>query len=387
MRLLGHFSEEKEAHLFCVHLSKSAGIACSYEAYQDAETGKHAVKVWIQDEDAFAIAKAAYERFKNNPQDYVLGEEVPLAAVHPPAAENPIEVPLKQKRFRIRVAVNPAVGPLLTLTNFILFICVILFVWHVAQKIELKDERGSIAAELTFTPIEQIMMFDYPYALQVFAQILRTFPPASDENWKSSIQSEQALLQEIEKAPFWKGAFDFFAERFIQKKSTPWPPMFEKIREGEAWRIMTPCFLHGGFLHIFFNMAWLWVLGKQIEQRIGKWRMALLIVVTGSISNCLQYLMGGPFFLGFSGIIIGMAGFIWMRQRRAPWEGYPLQRNTALFVLIFVIAMTALEVFSVVLHFFFHTALSANIANTAHIIGGLTGLLLGKLPVFSRVSA
>ena len=81
------------------------------------------------------------------------------------------------------------------------------------------------------------------------------------------------------------------------------------------------------FYTFFFNMAWLWYLGRQIEQRAGSVRMLLMILVVGIIANVAQYLMSGPYFLGFSGVVVGMVGFIWVRQRVAPWEGYPLPRG------------------------------------------------------------
>ena len=43
-------------------------------------------------------------------------------------------------------------------------------------------------------------------------------------------------------------------------------PLFEKIRQGELWRLFTPCILHRDFLHILFNMIWVWILVKQIEE-------------------------------------------------------------------------------------------------------------------------
>ena len=174
-----------------------------------------------------------------------------------------------------------------------------------------------------------------------------------------------------EAIPYWKGIYSFVEQE--KDTNAPAPPMFEKIREGEIWRLFTPCLLDRGFLHILFNMAWLWILGKQIEERAGKWRMLLLIIATSIASNVAQYLVSGPFFLGFSGVVVGMAGFIWMRQKVAPWEGYPLSRMTVFFLLIFVLAMFALEVFSLAMQLFAHSPLSANIANTAHVIGGLTG--------------
>jgi GlpG protein len=131
-------------------------------------------------------------------------------------------------------------------------------------------------------------------------------------------------------------------------------------------------------------MAWLFILGRQIEERISRWRMILMILIIGVVANVAQYLMDGPFFLGFSGVIVGMAGFIWMRQKHAPWEGYPLQRATSVFIFLFVLAMFALELVGFSLQFFSVTSLSPNIANTAHIVGGVLGLLFGRYSFFSR---
>jgi GlpG protein len=126
----------------------------------------------------------------------------------------------------------------------------------------------------------------------------------------------------------------------------------------------------------------MWVLGKQIETHISKTRFLILIVIIGIFSNICQYLMNGPYFLGLSGVILGMAGFIWMRQKIAPWEGYTLPKTTLLFLLIFVLGMIGLQVISFVMeisgkNFVF------NIANTAHVAGALMGMGLGRLSFFS----
>jgi GlpG protein len=104
--------------------------------------------------------------------------------------------------------------------------------------------------------------------------------------------------------------------------------------------------MHSDFFHILFNMLWLWALGKQIEERLKKGKLCLLIIILSVVSNCCQYLVSGPYFLGFSAVIVGFAGFIWSRQIKAPWEGYPLQKTTLLFILLFVLAMFGLELAS-----------------------------------------
>jgi GlpG protein len=131
-------------------------------------------------------------------------------------------------------------------------------------------------------------------------------------------------------------------------------------------------------------MIWVWILLKQIEERLSKWKICLLILLIGVISNTCQYLISGPYFLGFSGVAVGLAGFIWMRQKKAPWEGYPLQKGTILFLLFFVVAMFALELFTFGLQLFTAVKITPSIANTAHIVGGLAGMLFGRFSFFGR---
>ncbi len=100
------------------------------------------------------------------------------------------------------------------------------------------------------------------------------------------------------------------------------------------------------WLHILFNMAWLWLLGRQIEQRVGIFRYLILSLIVGSLPILLNILMSGPDFVGYSGIVIGMVGFIWMRQKKAPWEGYPLHPTIVRFIVIYVVVLLVLEMVS-----------------------------------------
>ena len=80
---------------------------------------------------------------------------------------------------------------------------------------------------------------------------------------------------------------------------------------------------------------------------------------------------------------MGMACFIWVRQKVAPWEGYPLPKAKILFLVVYVLAMLGLQIFSSSMELLGKATFSANIANTAHISGGITGAILGKIPYFS----
>jgi GlpG protein len=93
--------------------------------------------------------------------------------------------------------------------------------------------------------------------------------------------------------------------------------------------------------------------------------------------------MSGPLFFGLSGLVTALFGFIWMRQRLAPWEGYILSKPTIYFIAIFIFAMFMIQLVSFFLQITNQAALSAGIANTAHLVGLGIGALCGRLNLFA----
>jgi len=51
----------------------------------------------------------------------------------------------------------------------------------------------------------------------------------------------------------------------------------------EFWRFITYMFVHGGFMHIFFNMWALYLFGKPVEERIGSFVFMKLYFLSGII--------------------------------------------------------------------------------------------------------
>ena len=81
------------------------------------------------------------------------------------------------------------------------------------------------------------------------------------------------------------------------------------VADGEVWRILTAGFLHGGFLHLLFNMYSLWILGGMLEPAIGRLRFALIYFVSllaGSFGALLMQPTGLT--VGASGAIFGLMG-------------------------------------------------------------------------------
>ncbi len=76
------------------------------------------------------------------------------------------------------------------------------------------------------------------------------------------------------------------------------------------WTLVTASFLHGGLLHIFFNMMALNQLGPFVVSEFGIHRFAVIYTVTGIAGFLLSYLAGIPFTIGASASICGLIGAI-----------------------------------------------------------------------------
>lgn len=329
MRLIGTLDNEIHARRFSDYL-KSKEIANSFEFSFNPATNQMSYQVWIHDEDRLDEAKKELDAFQKEPS--LAKYDVAPIEPDPVIDEGP---PPEPKRFKNY------------LTNFFLLLCIFLFFMNMGEEKKLKETKT-----LILTPLQEKLIFDPPPSLE---------------------------------APYWRGIYDWVIAKINKTDSSLGEgPLFSKILEGEVWRAFTPVLLHNDLLHILFNMLWLWFLGRPIEQRIGSLRMLILAILTGVFANVIQYIMSGPLFFGFSGIITGLAGFIWMRERVAPWEGYPLNRATIWFLMIFIGAIFLLQLVSFFIQIFTTISFSPHIANSAHIAGALMGAFLGRFKFFAQ---
>jgi membrane associated rhomboid family serine protease len=83
----------------------------------------------------------------------------------------------------------------------------------------------------------------------------------------------------------------------------------ELLRAGEWWRIFASQFLHVYFLHLIFNMASLFLLGRELERELGSLRFAAVYVISGSASQLIS-VMAAPALVtsGASQAVMGIAG-------------------------------------------------------------------------------
>jgi rhomboid protease GluP len=79
---------------------------------------------------------------------------------------------------------------------------------------------------------------------------------------------------------------------------------------GSWWTLVSASYLHGGILHIFFNMMALMQLGPFVLSAYGLSRFILIYSLTGIAGFFVSYLAGIPFTIGASASICGLIGAI-----------------------------------------------------------------------------
>jgi membrane associated rhomboid family serine protease len=89
------------------------------------------------------------------------------------------------------------------------------------------------------------------------------------------------------------------------------------VAAGDWWRLITSAFLHYGPFHLAINMYSLYFAGSILEQVIGRWRFALLYVVSG-LAGSAGALVWSPNVptVGASGAIFGVLGALFVLERR-----------------------------------------------------------------------
>jgi membrane associated rhomboid family serine protease len=88
------------------------------------------------------------------------------------------------------------------------------------------------------------------------------------------------------------------------------------VADGQWWRLVTSGFLHGGLLHVGFNMYILWFLGNMLEPSLGPWRFGALYfasLLAGSFGALL--LSPDAATVGASGAVFGLMGAAFLLSR------------------------------------------------------------------------
>lgn len=144
--------------------------------------------------------------------------------------------------------------------------------------------------------------------------------------------------------------------------SRPESALFQEVKNGQIWRLLTPIFLHLSILHILFNMMWFKDLGYIIENKFKRNYLMVFILITGVFSNVLQYFVAGPSFGGMSGVLYAMLGFVWVYSKLNSDFEYGLPKRDITIMLGWLVLCL--------------TGFLGPIANTAHAAGLCIGIIM-----------
>ncbi len=131
----------------------------------------------------------------------------------------------------------------------------------------------------------------------------------------------------------------------------------------QPWRFVMAVFLHGGILHIAFNMWFLMDVGPQIEELYGSARYLFVYVVTG-IGGYVASSMVGHFSIGGSGALMGLIGVLLAMTTGRRSAGMQMLRSRLIYFIIYI----------AVIGYIMHA-----VDNWAHGGGLVTGFILGKI--------
>lgn len=72
---------------------------------------------------------------------------------------------------------------------------------------------------------------------------------------------------------------------------------------------LTNLFLHGNWMHILFNLWFMWIFGDNVEDRMGRWRFLAFYLICGLLATLMQWYASPTLIIpvvGASGAIAGV---------------------------------------------------------------------------------
>ena len=153
-----------------------------------------------------------------------------------------------------------------------------------------------------------------------------------------------------------------------------------------AVTLVSSIFLHGGLVHLFGNMIYLWIFGPAVEDALGHWRYFVFYVVCGAVGSLTHTMLFPQSIVpsvGASGSIAGLLGaFLVLRPKARIVTLFPLVVYWAMAeirAVIFLPVWFAMQFFNgaLALAAAQRTTEVAGIAWWAHVGGFVFGAVIG----------
>lgn len=136
----------------------------------------------------------------------------------------------------------------------------------------------------------------------------------------------------------------------------------QMVNKTDYLRIITSIFLHGGLLHLVFNMYSLYIIGPQLESFFGKVKYIIIYLISGICGNLLSML-----FLSDTHVSVGASGAIFGLLGALVYFGYHYR--------VYLGGVIRSQIIPLIVLNLFIGYISSGINNIAH-IGGLIGGIL-----------
>ncbi len=219
--------------------------------------------------------------------------------------------------------------------------------------------------------------------------------PGDAKYWQASWQTgrPQDMLKQGESPSLWRGLLArsgpftmlvagicvavylaFFWNAELVLESLRFPPGLSLEALGlEWWRLLSPAVMHYFLIHLLFNLMWWWDLGGLVERTQSTGQLIGVSLIIALVSNVAQFLSYGPNFMGLSGVVYGLLGYVWLYPRANPAVGFRLRKE----IVWFMLGWLALGYSGLL------DGLIGPVSNTGHsvglIVGGVLGLAFGLL--------
>ena len=158
------------------------------------------------------------------------------------------------------------------------------------------------------------------------------------------------------------GSANFFFELFALDKRA--------LAEGEYWRLLTVTLVHGGLMHLLFNMYALYIVGPIVEAMYGRVLFLAFYLLSAALGSVASYLFVPAPSVGASGAVFGLFGILFVSTwRHKPALGRQARALTG--------QIGILIAFNLALGFGLGGAFGVRIDNAAHVGGLIAGAWLG----------
>ena len=162
------------------------------------------------------------------------------------------------------------------------------------------------------------------------------------------------------------------------------PSRFAADPAEQVHTIFTGMFMHGGWLHLFGNMLYLWIFGDNIEDEFGSLKFLLFYLLCGVAATMAQFYISTRSSIpnvGASGAIAGVLGAYLIMFPSARVRVLVYNQVVALPALIVLGMWIALQLFSTVgsIASTNQTTEQGGVAYMAHVGGFVAGIALAFL--------